>query len=224
MAVEDELQEAPGEAKPVRRRRGRGARERILEAATSLFYRQGINATGMEQLAVVADVSKRTLYLHFQSKEALVEAYLDQLDDQGWRSPESALDRLELPPRERLLGVFATAPGSEQASEGPTRGCAFLNAAVEVPDPVHPVHERAARHKVRFAERLAATAREAGAADPDFLGRQLALLYDGAASRSVVLNSAEPGLIARGIAEGLIDAAIRANAHEAGGTPVRADQ
>ena len=57
-------------------RGGRGARQRILDAAAELFYRQGINATGVERLATESSVSKRTLYQHFPSKMAVVEEYL----------------------------------------------------------------------------------------------------------------------------------------------------
>ena len=60
-------------------RGGRGARKRILEAAADLFYREGINATGVERLASAAAVSKRTLYQHFPSKSAVVEEYLRSL-------------------------------------------------------------------------------------------------------------------------------------------------
>ena len=54
-------------------RGGRGARQRILNTAINLFYREGINATGVERLASEASVSKRTLYQHFPSKTAVVE-------------------------------------------------------------------------------------------------------------------------------------------------------
>ena len=54
-------------------RGGRGARQRILNTAIDLFYREGINATGVERLANEASVSKRTLYQHFPSKSAIVE-------------------------------------------------------------------------------------------------------------------------------------------------------
>ncbi|MFJ6706654.1 MULTISPECIES: TetR/AcrR family transcriptional regulator [unclassified Streptomyces] len=66
---------------PRRRRRGRGARERILKAATELFTAQGVNATGMDQLTSAGQVSKRTLYTHFGGKYDLVLAYLRELQD-----------------------------------------------------------------------------------------------------------------------------------------------
>src|SRR5882757_97294 len=103
---------------------GRGARDRILRAASRLFYEEGINATGMERLTSVAHVSKRTFYQHFPGKDVVVEAYLGGLE--GDRAPrrEQALDERALPARERLLSVFA-----DQDSEL-LRGCPFHNAAV----------------------------------------------------------------------------------------------
>ncbi|MFD8079572.1 TetR/AcrR family transcriptional regulator [Streptomyces sp. NPDC059718] len=189
---------------PVRRRSGRGARERILKAATELFIAQGVNATGMDQLTTVANVSKRTLYTHFASKDDLVQAYLRELED--GLLPAEVIPGEPCPdPREQLLAVFEWPPGRP---DGPLRGCPFLNAAVEVPDPDHPVHLLVAAYKREFARRLTALARVAGARDPEALGERLALLYDGAVARSTALNATGPGAHARAIAVALVDAAI----------------
>ncbi|WP_328887348.1 TetR/AcrR family transcriptional regulator [Streptomyces sp. NBC_00316] len=188
------------------RRRGRGARERILTAATELFTAQGINATGMEQLTSVAGVSKRTLYTHFESKDVLVHAYLQQLEDGLLPAIEAGPD-----PRGQLLAVFAPGPQDHAA---PIRGCPFLNAAVEVPDPAHPVHRLAAAYKTEFSRRLATLARRAGARDPEALGEQLALLFDGAVARGTALNSNRPGESARSLAMLLIDTAVGAAGQE----------
>ncbi|WP_406437330.1 TetR/AcrR family transcriptional regulator [Streptomyces sp. NBC_01613] len=192
------------ESHPVRRRRGRGARERILEAARELFTAQGINATGMAQLSTVAEVSKRTLYVHFPSKDELVQAYLKSLVDV--RPPVTEVPaQTALSPREQLLAVFDQ---KSPESTAPFRGCPFLNVSVEVPDPAHPAHQLAAAHKRGFARRLTDIARQAGVADPETLGEQLALLFDGAAARGTALNSSHAFAYARSIAESLIDAAL----------------
>ncbi|MFE2069610.1 TetR/AcrR family transcriptional regulator [Streptomyces sp. NPDC059467] len=189
----------------VRRRQGRGARERILRAATELFTAQGINATGIEQLSTVAGVSKRTLYQHFRSKDELVVAYLRSLDD----DPEPVVPEqptlAAASPREQLLAVFDWKATEIKA---PFRGCPFLNVSVEVPDPGHPAHELAAAKKKRCARRLADIARQAGVADPETLGEQLALLFDGAAARGLALNNRHVMAYARSIAETLVDAAL----------------
>lgn len=195
------MSEAPS---PVRRRSGRGARERILKAATELFTAQGVNATGMDQLATVANVSKRTLYTHFAGKDDLVHAYLTALED-GLLPAEATPGEPGPDPREQLLAIFDWRP---RTTDGPLRGCPFLNAAVEIPDPGHPVHVLVAAYKTEFARRLTALARQAGARDPEELGERLALLYDGAVARSTALNATGPGAHARAIATVLVDAAI----------------
>src|SRR6476646_1190510 len=84
-------------------RRGRGARERIVGASQQLFRDQGINGTGMDQLCAVAQVSKRTFYQHFTSKDELIAEHLRRFDPDVL--PE-VFDRTDLPPRERLLAAF----------------------------------------------------------------------------------------------------------------------
>lgn len=191
-------------ASVTRTRRDRGARERILRAAADLFYRQGINTTGVSELKTAANVSIRTLYSHFPGKDDVVMAYLD-------RVAGASLDRTDLSPRERLLGIFtggiAGQPDGHPAA--PRRGCPLINAGVEYADPDHPVHRYVAERKAAFAQRLAAVAREAGAADPETLGEQLALLYDGSAVRAMALNSNAPRDAALALATHLVDAALQ---------------
>lgn len=168
---------------PQGRRRGRGARERILGAAQQLFREQGINSTGMDQLCAVAQVSKRTAYQHFGSKDALIAGHLQRLDPDTM--PE-VFERTDLTPRERLLAAFET---SSVSTHDATSLCPFIAAAVEIADPKHPARVRAREYKVSVAARLTETAREAGAADPELLGEQLALLLDGASARTRTLGS-----------------------------------
>ncbi|GAA4526491.1 TetR family transcriptional regulator [Amycolatopsis samaneae] len=190
------------ERETVRRRRGRGGRERILGAATALFEAHGINPTGMEQVAAAAPVSKRTLYTHFPTKDELVVGYLRHLVESG-RTTEGVLDREDLSPRERLLALFTVPEGN-----GPIRGCPFVDAAAEFPDPGSPVHVYAAEQKQRLATRLTALVSELGIAEPRALGEQLAVLVDGAASRSMVLDDPGCARYARTAAETLLDAAL----------------
>ena len=180
---------------PQGRRRGRGARERILSASQQLFRDQGINRTGMDQLCAAARVSKRTAYQHFAGKDELVAEYLRRFDPDVM---PGVFDRTDLTPRERLLAAF----------EVPATGlCPFIAAAVEIPDPQHPATQYARDYKKAVAARLAETAREAGAANPEQLGGQLALLLDGASARTRVLNT-DTFPTAAAIATVLIDNAI----------------
>ena len=177
-------------------RRGRGARERIIGAARQLFGDQGINTTGLDQLCSVAQVSKRTFYQHFASKDELVAEHLRRFDPDVL--PE-VFDRADLTPRERLLAAFDI--------HAPL--CPFIAAAVEIHDSAHPARVHARDYKTAFAGRFTDTAREAGAPDPERLGEQLALLLDGASARSRVLD-ADAFATAAAIANVLIDHAIPA--------------
>jgi AcrR family transcriptional regulator len=186
-------------------RGGRGARERVLRAATDLFYRQGINATGIEQLAGAARVSKRTLYQHFSSKDELIAAYVRGLSEQGRLSMPNVFGPPDRPPRERMLALFDLPLG-----DGPPLGCPFLKTAAELADPQHPARLATAQNKRDLIAALTKLAREAGAANPGELGRQIALLFDGAQAQSVALNSRDPRDCARTLAATLIDAAVAA--------------
>jgi AcrR family transcriptional regulator len=140
-----------------------------------LFYEQGINATGMKQLTDAAHVSTRTFYQHFSSKEEVVSAYLQRWDNEHLLGTEAALDRLDLPPRDRLLGLFGTPPASAAA-----RGCPFHNAAVEIADPDGRARALITAHKQRFVEKITETAKAAGADAPSQLAQQIAILHEGA--------------------------------------------
>ena len=183
---------------------GRGARQRILDAATELFYREGINATGVERLAAESSVSKRTLYQHFPSKAAVVEEYLRSIDQRVPDPAQVAADAAEKTPRGRLLAVFQT----PTARGAPLRGCPFHNAAVEAAGSMPGVKDIVRASKRRFKDGLVELAGQAGAADPQQLGSQLAVLYEGAAALATSLDDPSPWVQARTAAETLIDQAI----------------
>ena len=176
-------------------------------ASRQLFRDQGINCTGLDQLCAVAQVSKRTFYQHFTSKDELIAEHLRGFDPDIL--PE-VFDRTDLTPRERLLAAFDI--------HAPL--CPFIAAAVEINDPDHPARLHACDYKKAFAARLTETAREAGATNPEQLGEQLALLLDGASARNRVLNT-ESFATAAAIAAVLIDNAIPAAAPTGSGPRAR---
>jgi AcrR family transcriptional regulator len=189
-------------------RGGRGARERIERAAAKLFYRHGIHATGVELLAQHANVSKRTLYQHFASKNDLVDNYLRAIDARGGSPMERHLDNADLPARDRLLAVFDASPVDI------FRGCPFHNAAVESAGALPSTDAIVRNHKLEFTRRLVVVAHEAGAADPHVLGHQLAVLFDGATAMATSLNDTAPLVHARAAAATLIDAATTTSVTE----------
>jgi AcrR family transcriptional regulator len=180
---------------------GRGARERIERAAAQLFYRNGIHATGVELIAQQANVSKRTLYQHFASKNDLVDNYLRAIDTRGV-APGKRLSDTSLPAQERLLGIFEGTRGEV------LRGCPFHNAAVESAGLLASTDKIVRTHKREFARRLIDVARDAGAVDPHLLGQQLAVLFEGATALATSLNDSAPYVHARAAAAALIDAAL----------------
>jgi AcrR family transcriptional regulator len=189
---------------PVKSKGGRGARQRILDAAAELFYREGINATGVERLAAESSVSKRTLYQHFPSKTAVVEEYLRSIEQSVADSVLPAVDAGDQTPRERLLAVFE-APTSRG---GPLRGCPFHNAAVEAAGAMPGVQDIVRTSKRNFIDGLTELAKQAGASDPKLLGNELGVLYEGAAALATSLDDSAPWTPARAAAETLIDQAL----------------
>ena len=112
------------------------ARRRLLDTATRLFYAEGIRAVGIDRIIAEAGVAKATFYNHFPSKDDLVLAYIEEQDRLG-REAVSALPGQ--PPRETIAAILGRI--SEAVVSGDWRGCPFLNAAAEYPDPKSPVRQ-----------------------------------------------------------------------------------
>ncbi|MFF1300471.1 MULTISPECIES: TetR/AcrR family transcriptional regulator [unclassified Streptomyces] len=114
-------------------RQRRPARERLLEAATRLFYADGVTATGVDTITAEAGVSKKSLYNNFSSKADLIRTYLDTRHEQWLALYRARLEHAD-GPRQGVLAVFdAYAHHAAFASEHGFRGCALLNAAAELP-------------------------------------------------------------------------------------------
>ncbi|WLW50080.1 TetR/AcrR family transcriptional regulator [Streptomyces sp. YU58] len=177
-------------------------RDRLLDAATELFYRDGVSI-GVEALCRTAGVSKRSMYQLFASKDEVLAASLDR------RLPAYAARLLPGPedattPRERILYTFeqleriSTEPGYE--------GCPFLAAQVELKDPDHQASVVARAAKEKLQEALRTEAEAGGAREPAVLARQLMLVFDGASARSGVHVEDLDGLTTATVAI-LLDAA-----------------
>lgn len=153
------------------------AGRRILDTAAGLFYDQGLHAIGVDTIARAAGVTKKTLYDRFGSKDELIAMYLRERDER-WRAKLTRAVERAADPRERLLATF-DALGAWMRAENP-RGCAFVNAFAELPDPDHPGHQVAADQKEWLLAYLTRLATDAGVPDPKRLGRRLLLLHEGA--------------------------------------------
>ena len=112
------------------------ARRRLLDTATRLFYEGGIHAVGIDRIIAEAGVAKATFYNHFPSKDELVVAYIEEQDRLG-RAAVAALPKQS--PREMIASIMGRI--SEAVVVGGWRGCPFLNAAAEYPNPTSPVRK-----------------------------------------------------------------------------------
>ncbi len=182
------------------------ARDRLLAAADELFYSEGVHVVGIDRIVERAGVAKASLYSTFGSKEELVRAYLDKHFRDRQRSIERILAAHKTP-REKLLGVFAEFEVALAGSE--FRGCRFIMASAEAraDDASEVVAEE---YRSWLLTLFTDLVRAAGAKDAKRLGRQLALLYDGAAVAARMDHDRRGAASAMRSAVGaLLDAAIR---------------
>ncbi len=195
---------------PTQKTAGRApARERLLAAASDLFYEEGVHTVGVDRIVERARVAKATLYTVFGSKDELVRAYLQARHDRTRERMTRELAARFGTPRERLLGVFEVQGLS--FTEPGFRGCAFVSANAEA-SPGSSIEEVTEDYRTWVRSLFLDLAKQAGAADPEHLARQLVLLYDGAGISAWMDHDASTAQAARTIAAALVDAAIPAPA------------
>jgi AcrR family transcriptional regulator len=150
-------------------------RPALLEAANRLFYRGGVAAIGVDDVVGASGLSKPTLYRHFDSKERLVGAYLDQRHKRLTSELRDAIEAV--PPKRRPVAVIDWACAS--ILERDFNGCAFVRAYAEAPrDPQ--TRARLTKRKRVLLETIAQACRDAGVPQPDEFAAQLALIVEGA--------------------------------------------
>ena len=173
-------------------------RTRILQAASRLFYAEGIRPVSVDDIAAAAGLTKRTVYYHFASKDDLVVAYLRYRDRGVLRA---AVERRGGSPREKILAAFSELEAGFGNSK--FRGCPFVNAAAELG---HSESVRAVATASKETTRtwLEELARELGARDPAALSEQLGLLIDGSIATWLVRRDPAAAVRAREAAEVLV--------------------
>jgi AcrR family transcriptional regulator len=154
------------------------ARQRILDTASEMFYRDGVRAVGIDAIIARSGVAKMSLYRNFPSKDALVTAWLEDRNAFFWRRWDHAETSRARDPRGQLEAVLDMVAAT--ASHPRWRGCPFLNTGTEFREPDHPARGVILAHKRAVRERLHRLATAAGAREPDLLAQQLQLLIDGA--------------------------------------------
>ncbi|MFD1627503.1 TetR/AcrR family transcriptional regulator [Azospirillum griseum] len=189
------------------------ARDRILDTAAELFYRDGIRAVGIDTVIARSGVAKMSLYRNFASKDDLVCAYLERSAQGYARWWQRMAERHPDNPKALLKGVFVSI--GHWIAHPDFRGCPFTNAATELRDPDSPARALAVAQKRAVRERLRALAAAAGADNPDQLATHLQVLMEGAyaAAHTLVIDGNADAVATAAAA--LIDAACGQNALEA---------
>ena len=160
-------------------------RERLLEAAYDLFYREGFARVGVDAIAEAAGLTKRTLYYHFESKDALFAEVLEHQHGLALRRIEVWAAGAADDPAAMLAALFAEL--ERWASQPAWRGPGFTRMAMELAGlPGHPARAAASRHKAAVESWYAARFAEAGLAAPEDLARQVMLLVEGAMALSLI--------------------------------------
>jgi AcrR family transcriptional regulator len=165
-------------------------RVRILKSARELFYRDGIHTVSVDAVAEAAGTNKTTLYRHFDSKDELVAECLREVArelDRAWAEIErehAGAPKQQLLAWLRFIADFKVGPDQ--------RGCAFANAAIQLPDSNHPARRVIEETKSRHRQMIAELCRKAGLRDPELLADELFLLGEGARVTTQALGPRGP--------------------------------
>lgn len=153
-------------------------RQRLFDAAATLFYEEGIRGVGVDAIARAAGTTKMALYRHFESKDALITAWLEQLVAQYSGVLDELAQRHPNAPDKQILG-FAQFIADDLARAS-HRGCPFINSIAELPDASHPARVLVMEHKARQLSRLEKLCKEAGVAHPAAAAAHLGCVLEGA--------------------------------------------
>jgi AcrR family transcriptional regulator len=171
------------------------ARQRLIETADRLFYREGLRAVGIDRIIAEAGVAKATLYAHFPSKDDLILAVLQWRELKTDEFFASAMGRHVKAGKGRLAAFYAAL---REFMAGPDfRGCCFINAATELADPSHPAAKFVPGQKRRFHAFLAGLVEEAVGRPSPAVAEAAAVLTDGAIVTGVIRGCPDPADTAR---------------------------
>jgi AcrR family transcriptional regulator len=186
-----------------------GARKRIFDTASELFYLKGIRAVGVDTIAAEADTTKMSLYRNFPSKNDLVAEWLRDHDVNFWQTWDAMASRHPEDPRRQLKAAFALL--AKHVADPKARGCPMANAAVELTEKDHPARKVIETHKAKLRARLLQMCTRMEAREPGLLADQLFLLMEGAQVTIQTLGARGPAKNVARAAEMLIDTHLRAS-------------
>lgn len=181
---------------------GTDVREKVLEAASKLFYARGVHAVGIDLVVAEAGVAKTSLYRHFRTKDDLIAAFLTREDEDFWGTWDAVAQEHAADPAAELDAHLAWI--GERVGRPNYRGCPQINVAAEFPEADHPARKVAHDHKAEMRRRLTILAERLGAKKPEELGGQLAVLINGAFVSSGMLDGKEATPLLQHMARSLV--------------------
>ncbi|USG66141.1 TetR/AcrR family transcriptional regulator [Brevibacillus ruminantium] len=167
------------------------AKERILQVASDLFYREGIRAVGIDRIIEEAGVAKASFYRNFATKDDLVVAFLERSNRRAFKRIEEARIRYPHEPYKQLQEVFRLL--AIRMGEPDFRGCPFMNTTVEFPEGAHPGNHKARECRIGVWRVIKEMALLAGARDPEALAKQLEITFSGAIMTASLYHSKDNG-------------------------------
>ena len=183
-------------------------RDRIVSAASKLFYSEGIRGVSVDAVAAKAGVTKRTLYYHFRSKDDLIAAYLAARDQPNLALFKQWFDEANGNVAAKIENIFRNLARSARHQKW--KGCGFLRTSAELANlPGHPAIKIGAAHKKKFEEWLRITFEGEGIQEGSQLARQIVLLLDGSFAVVLLHRDASYMETAGKAAFSLVEAALR---------------
>jgi len=177
-------------------------KEEILKKSLDIFYRNGFQATGIDQIVKETGISKTTIYSHFENKDRLMSEVLI-LRDKNFRSwLKMRVEELAESPNDKLLCVFDAL--EEWFNDSSYSSCMFIKASSEFQDPKHPLFVQSAEHKLTLLAYFKELAEDASMAKPDQVAHYVLLLKEGAIIAAHLKLVEQPGLQAKKMLEQLL--------------------
>ena len=184
-------------------------RQKLIETAIGLFSRQGFHGTGIDLIAEQANVSKKTMYHHFRSKEELIVAALRHHDGLFRNQFMRSVERAAATPYDRLLAIFDVA--HDWFSQHDFFGCIFINAIGEYSGRNPAIQKACKEYKRQMRAYVEELARALDVDEPEELASEITLLLEGSIVSSQVSCSPGSANTARRAAKTLLDEALRAH-------------
>ena len=182
-------------------------REKIVETAKDLFYKNGYRATGIDQILAEAGVSKPTMYKYFRSKDELIIASLKLWDTEFRTRLDKFMDDFSGSAHDRFLHLFEFLKSWFESPE--FNGCMYISASVEYSDHNNSINQLAREQKESLTSYIEKLLKDSSVMDSDSVAKQISMVVEGAVTTAHLVGSSDAAAEAKSIASLIINS--RAN-------------